>query len=211
MAHKKSKQAILISVFVLIMFLILVKVLVGNHVQDMTDKRYEYAVSQFIDFRSYGPQENKFPSAAFFDPEGKKVTIETYKGGYVLLNFWATWCPACVKELPSLQKLSRTFAEKKYPVKVIALSLDREKTGADLVDFLIKYDIEPFALYHDREKTVSLSYPIGGMPTTFLVDPNGYIRYEFLGEADWMNYALIDMLSENFENYATQQKLQNSP
>lgn len=195
------------TLFILVLVTVIVKGLIGQEVQQLTDKKKQYAINQFVNFKDYPAGDNPFPEEIFYDPSGKKVTINDYAGQYVLLNFWATWCPGCVKELPSLKKLEQKFQEKQYPITVIGLNVDRQKTGTEIANFIFEHDIGPFALYHDRDKKVSLAYEIGGMPTTFLIDPKGNIIYEFLGEADWMNYAIFDLLAEDLETFMAFEKL----
>ena len=78
--------------------------------------------------------------------------------------------------------------------KLIALSLDRQKTQAELTEFLGRYDVSDFALYHDTDRKMTKAYPLDGMPTTLLINPDGYILYEFMGEADWQEDALYTFL-----------------
>jgi peroxiredoxin len=191
--------------------MVIMKMLIGGEVEKMERKTLERATKQFVNFKVYDPTEREFPAYAhFYNPKGQKVTIGNYNGQYVLMNLWATWCPGCVKELPSLQNLGLYLQREKYPVTLIGLSLDREKTPVELAEFLARYDIAPFALYHDTDKSISKAYPVRGMPTTLLINPKGYVIYEFMGEADWMEPDLVKFLKEEIEGFKAFQEMKKS-
>ena len=103
----------------------------------------------------------------FTDSTGKKLTLADYKGKWVLINFWATWCPPCLKEIPDLVSLY----ESRKDVMVIGIAMDYQnpKTVLKFVDSLsISYPI----VLGDR-KIASQIGPVSMLPTTYLFDPAG--------------------------------------
>ncbi len=103
------------------------------------------------------------------------------KGEVVLLNFWATWCPPCRREMPSMVSLYRKLAPE--GLRVVAISVDRQQQ--QLVDFVKEYQI-PFQILHDADSAVSSSYGVFRYPESFLIDRNGMVRYHLVGAVDWM-------------------------
>ena len=123
------------------------------------------------------------PSVSFQGPGGVIQSWDDFKGHYLLINFWATWCAPCVVELPSLQKLKDRY--EKHGLNVIAVSIDYNKDLAFLEAFLDNRGIGPVALYHDSEKQLRTNIPMSGIPTSYLLAPDGQVLYVFEGDADW--------------------------
>lgn len=123
---------------------------------------------------------SRAPDFALRDMTGKNVTLSAFKGKVVLLNFWATWCPPCRAEMPSLNKL---YQEKKSRgFEVIAISTDRSLSSVK--DFLEKNKVS-FPVLFDGDRTAAKVYRVFSMPTTFLIDRNGTIVEKFYGEYNW--------------------------
>lgn len=114
------------------------------------------------------------------DVNGRTFSFSSLKGRAILLNFWATWCPPCKAEMPSMNKLYNSL--KSRGLEVIAVSSDSSLSG--IKDFLAKSRVD-FPVLHDEKKTVTLQYKVFSMPTTFLIDNNGLIVEKFYGEYDW--------------------------
>jgi peroxiredoxin len=122
----------------------------------------------------------KAPDFALKDTSGRTVSFSSVKGKVVLLNFWATWCPPCKAEMPSMNRLYNSM--KVRGLEIIAVSSDSSLSG--IKDFLAKSRVD-FLVLHDEKKAVSLQYKVFSMPTTFLIDRNGSIVEKFYGEYDW--------------------------
>lgn len=189
-----------VGLFTIVLSFVLIK-MIFDHKVEIESKYKVFMDKTFHKYYIYKDGNKYFPDAVFYDPVGQPVSIDTFKGKYTLLNFWATWCPGCVIELPHLEKLNEYIENRNYPLTVVALSLDREKSAGELADFLVDNNIGPFALYHDRDRAMLRAYPVEGMPTTLLIDPDGKVLYEFLGEADWTNYFLIKFLEQEMNPY----------
>lgn len=121
-------------------------------------------------------------SEPFRDGKGNAVTLADFKGRPVLLNFWATWCAPCVKELPSLARLKAALGDT-GPLVVI-VSLDREN-GPSIPDFLAETGAEGLEPYTDPAKKLMRGFRINGLPTTVLLNAEGKEIARHEGEAEW--------------------------
>ena len=124
-------------------------------------------------------------AALFTLPDLKGEMHSLPEGEVVLLNFWATWCPPCRKEMPSMAALHRKYAER--GLKVVAVSVDRDVN--DLSAFVREYKL-PFQVLHDAESNVSHSYGVFRYPETFLIDRQGQVRYHLVGAVEWMSESI---------------------
>lgn len=136
-------------------------------------------------------------SVMTLDPTPVKKTLADYRGQVVLINIWATWCPPCRVEMPSIEKLHNAYATK--GLKVVAISVDDPGTDSLVRDFVKQYKLT-FEVLHDtggQEGKVSRDYQTTGYPETVIIGRDGVIRKKFLGATDWnspSNRALIERL-----------------
>jgi thiol-disulfide isomerase/thioredoxin len=123
------------------------------------------------------------PDAAFFGPKGETLHLADFKGQVLVVNFWATWCAPCVKEMPTLAQLQGEFAGK--PVKVMAVSLDRIEDKDAAQSFILKHG--PLVFYQDPKYVLpfALEPRPEGVPTTVIFDAQGRERARLSGGADW--------------------------
>ncbi|HEY6390673.1 MAG TPA: redoxin domain-containing protein [Bryobacteraceae bacterium] len=115
------------------------------------------------------------------DIQGAQVRLSDYRGKIVLLDFWATWCPPCRKELPSIEKLHRQFADK----DVVVLGINDEDSGT--VKGFLKKNEYTIPTLMDSKKNVHRMYGARAIPTVIVIDRNGVIRAHYIGgrsEAD---------------------------
>lgn len=130
------------------------------------------------------------PDFTLADTGGKPVTLSSFKGKTVVLNFWATSCPPCLAELPSLEKLHREM--EKEGVVVIGIALDQE---AAPVKEVIKRDTLTFPILIDANKAVYFdSYGLFGLPITLVINKNGTIVDRVIGETAWDSAAMKEKL-----------------
>jgi thiol-disulfide isomerase/thioredoxin len=141
------------------------------------------------------PQFGAALDITFKTLDEKNVSLDDFRGKYVLLNIWATWCTPCVKELPSLQNLKNTIEPEGWVVLSVAneYKVDTGKIGA----FTEKLGVEALANYYfdpvtSRIGKLLVSSP--GLPTTFLINPEGYFFLEITGDAVWDSPAIMDFL-----------------
>ena len=118
------------------------------------------------------------------DLEGKEYSLSDFKGKWVLLHFWATWCPSCVWEIPSLIKFSQDI--KPENLTVAAVSMDTEI--ADVKKFwghILPGKELPFLVLFDPEGDVAHSYGTFKLPETYLINPEGKLHAHFIGPREW--------------------------
>ena len=113
-------------------------------------------------------------------PAGGKHSIGDFKGHYVLVNLWATWCAPCVSELPSLAKLQAAVPG----LKVLAVDVGHDKTD-DAAAFLKSHNADALGAYVDTELALLHAFGAYGLPTTVLIDPSGKEVAKAQGPAEW--------------------------
>lgn len=120
---------------------------------------------------------------------GTSTSFASLRGKVVLVNFWATWCPACRTELPSLERLQMALGGAGF--EVAAISVDRDGAAAVTL-FLSRLNIRRLPVYLDaggrtwsKDGDASAPFTLYGMPISYLVDPEGGIRGYLAGDADW--------------------------
>ncbi len=133
--------------------------------------------------RAAGPETHSPrtpPAFAAVDLQGTTKTLADYRGKVVLLNFWATWCPPCRREMPSMERLRRKMAGR--PLEIVAL--DSAEPAAEVRAFLKTLDLG-FPVLLDPEGENTMRWKVYALPTTFLLDVEGRIRYVLKGGAEW--------------------------
>jgi peroxiredoxin len=113
------------------------------------------------------------PAFTLADTSGKKVSLEDFRGRWVLINFWSTWCGPCRAEIPFLKKWSTEFVAK---LTIVGLSVDDKEE--DLKNFLAKEQLSyPVLLAGQLHESVPSAYNVHGIPMNVLVDPDGWVAY----------------------------------
>lgn len=126
------------------------------------------------------PVKQPIPAAEFQleNMDEEQLKLSDYRGKVVLLNFWATWCPPCIREMPSMEHLQQEVGVDDF--RVIAINQMEEPD--DVFAFTGQLDVDPtFEILFDRTSEVSRSYSVRGLPTTYLIDKQGKIRYRAVG------------------------------
>ncbi len=122
------------------------------------------------------------PDTIFTDEKGNKLTLKAFRGKIILLNFWATWCGPCVREMPSLTRLHNELKGPDF--QVIALSEDR-LGWQKIRSFRNKLNLLELPLYHDVDSKMMFSVKARGLPTTLLIDREGNELGRLVGLAEW--------------------------
>jgi thiol-disulfide isomerase/thioredoxin len=135
-------------------------------------------MAQFIHYTPARPA----PDTPFLAENGKFVTLQAFKGKVALVNFWATWCAPCLREMPSLDRVAATLATEDF--LVAAVSIDRGGAKAAR-PFLEKLGVEKLRLFLDPKMALAGSLGVRGMPTTFLIDRKGRVVGALTGPAEW--------------------------
>jgi len=119
---------------------------------------------------------------AFNNALGETISLEKWRGKYVLLNIWATWCAPCRKEMPDLDELKTHFKDKNFDV--VAISIDRG-SNTKPKRFLEKIGVKNIDLYNDPKNSLIGPLRVLGMPTTLLINPEGLEIGRMIGPAHW--------------------------
>jgi peroxiredoxin len=115
------------------------------------------------------------------DLQGRPVRFGELREKAVLLNFWATWCPPCRKEMPAMEQLYRTYQAR--GLVVLALSQDQAPLS-EVRAFAEELKLS-FPVWHDRDGLVGRQYSVPGVPASYLIDASRRIAYRVIGEYDW--------------------------
>ena len=128
------------------------------------------------------PRPTPAPAFTLQDEDGNPVSLAQYKGKVILLNFWGTWCPPCRHEIPSMERLYERQHSKGFEV----LALNQTETPDAVFIYTSQLSIEPtFKILYDKNSDVAAEYQVVGLPTTFLIDKKGNIRYRAIGGRDF--------------------------
>ncbi|UZJ78132.1 TlpA disulfide reductase family protein [Fictibacillus sp. KU28468] len=122
---------------------------------------------------------NKVPDFTIMALNGEKVSIKDYRGKKVILNFWATWCPPCRKEMPDMQKVFNQYEEKK--LEILAVNLRYTEKSTDSVSEFVKERKAAFPILLDTDGTVSKKFQAVSLPTSYLIDSKGIIQKKIIG------------------------------
>ena len=134
------------------------------------------------------------PGIGFTDAGGKPLKLEDYRGRYLLVNLWATWCGPCILELPELAKLQQQLPQDRVtvvPVDVLE-RLDAQKLG----DFLKMHGAEGLPVYIDRDRATQRGFVANELPLTVLIDGQGREVARAAGGQKWADPAVVAYLKE---------------
>lgn len=114
-------------------------------------------------------------------PSGRPASIKTYRGKVVLLNIWATWCPPCKIEMPSMERLHRKLASTDF--QLVAVSVDEQ--DSTVVNKFVDEMGLTFPILHNQDGSIRQIYQTTGVPESFVIDRDGVIVKKVIGAADW--------------------------
>jgi thiol-disulfide isomerase/thioredoxin len=133
------------------------------------------------------------PSFAFTDAAGHSRTLKDYAGKGIVLNFWATWCPPCAAELPSLDQLAARLAD--HNVVVLPLSSDHGGVSA-VRNFYRQHGITHLPILIDPQGNAVRTVDLAGIPATLIIGSDGLERAYVEGREDWSTTAAIGRLEQ---------------
>ena len=139
------------------------------------------------------PQEgSSAPQFVLADLRGKMVSLGDFRGEVVLLNFWASWCGPCKREIPSLERLYQKRRDKGF----VILAVNAERTSAsNVASFTEKYGMS-FPVLLNPQADVANNYWIRAIPTSFLLDKKGVIRWKIVGGREWDDSDVLNRLDQ---------------
>jgi thiol-disulfide isomerase/thioredoxin len=135
---------------------------------------------------------NPAPAFTLKDLEGREVKLADLKGKVVIVNFWATWCPPCREEIPSMMQLNQAMAGK--PFQMLAISIN--EGGAQEVATYFKQSGNNLPALLDPTQQVAKRYGITGVPESFVIDKQGVILKKVVGGVNWSDPAAIKFMTD---------------
>jgi thiol-disulfide isomerase/thioredoxin len=131
------------------------------------------------------------PELVYPDLEGKSHKLSDYRGKVVLVNFWATWCPPCRREMPSMERLHQILKDQPFAI----LAIDQQEDADTVFAFTAQLDPEPtFPLLLDPKSLSARAYGVKGLPVSVIIDKQGNIVYRAVGGREFDHPELIAML-----------------
>ena len=130
------------------------------------------------------------------DPTGRPISLAEFRSKIVFINFWTTWCLACVIEMPSMEKLHQTFKDKDF----VMLAINLQETASRVKQFYKEHKLT-FTTLLDTTGDVGAGLGIRSIPTTFILDKNGRIIGKALGPREWegkKSIALFEYLTDSY-------------
>lgn len=127
------------------------------------------------------------PDFALQGPQGELYRLADLRGQPLIVNFWATWCPPCRAEMPAMQRAWEQLQEE--GIGVIAINVGED---AETIETFVEQVPVSFPLPMDTDSAVTQRWPLRGLPTTFVVAPDGRLVYKAAGEREWDDPSLLD-------------------
>jgi peroxiredoxin len=127
--------------------------------------------------------------------------LSDYRGKIVIVNFWATWCPPCRFELPSMERMWQVLRKE----DVVMLGINVGEDADTIFTFTSDYPVN-FPLLMDRDSSVTKGYKVLGIPTSFIIDPRGRIVYRAVGTREWDEKQLTKKILELKQNESRKKK-----
>jgi peroxiredoxin len=127
------------------------------------------------------------PDFMFPGPDGKMVSLSDYLGHVVLVNVWATWCPPCVDEMPSMERLYKELKGENFEILAVSIDALGEKAVAP---FMKKYNLS-FPALMDPDGAFKTLYHTTGVPESFIVNQEGILIKQIIGPRDWATPGVI--------------------
>ena len=129
---------------------------------------------------------------AFMSEDGNEMTLADFNGQHILLNFWATWCAPCRKEMPELSALQTDLGGEKF--QVVTVATGRNPLPA-MKKFFDEIGIDNLPLHTDARQSFARSMGVLGLPVTLIMDPDGNEIARLQGDADWHSDSAIAIIT----------------
>ncbi len=135
------------------------------------------------------PDKPEAPGFELQGADGEIYRLADLQGRPVIVNFWATWCPPCRAEMPAMERAWERLKDQ----EVMLVAVNVGESAEEIKAFAEQVQVS-FPLPMDTDMEVTQSWPMTGLPTTFVVDPRGRLVYRAQGERDWDDPALLDLV-----------------
>jgi len=125
--------------------------------------------------------------------QGEQVSLSQYRGKVVILNFWATWCPPCREEMPSMERLYQKYKDQ----GLVILAVSADENGKKAVSQFLQKTPYSFPILLDSDNVAQNAYGVFRFPESFIIDRNGMVIKRIIGGRDWLSgstYELINFL-----------------
>ena len=176
--------------FFISIFLILTIISSSSYSKEEKDIINSFLKEELEDFELSKEKQN-ISDLKFKDNEGKEISFSDFQDKILLVNFWATWCAPCMKEMPSLDRLKKKINKN---FDVIAVSVDRD--GVKKVkDFFNENKITNLGKYFDIKNSLAKEMNLIGLPTSFFINKKGDLIGYFQGDLEWDNNTVIEFIN----------------
>ena len=135
-------------------------------------------------------QKIKIEKIEFFNSQNKKITLNDYRSNLVIINFWATWCAPCKEEMPHLNRLKSKFKD----IEIIPINIADEELKKSK-EFFEKLNIDNLEIFYGSSIDLAKKFKLRGIPTTVIVDNEGYEIARIIGYIDFENKSLLEWLT----------------
>ncbi len=143
------------------------------------------------------PDKPAAPDFALKDADRKLHRLSKQRGKTVLVNFWATWCPPCRREMPSMQRAWEKLQGGNFEMYAVNVGEDEDT----IFGFTFSTGVElTFPILLDRDAHVIKAWPVVALPTSFVIDPQGRIVYRAVGGREWDDPRLLRQIRELMDN-----------
>ena len=139
-------------------------------------------------------EKKKIEKAEFFNSKNKKVNLNDYKSNIVIINFWATWCAPCKEEMPHLNQLKSKSKFKDIEIIPINIADEELKKSKEFFDEL---NINNLEIFYGSSLDLAKEFKLRGIPTTIIIDKEGYEFARIIGFIDFENKSFLDWLSNH--------------
>ncbi len=137
------------------------------------------------------PERPAAPDFALKDTDRRLYRLSDSRGKVVLVNFWATWCPPCRREMPSMQRAWEKLKDERFDMYAVNVGEDEDT----IFGFTFSTGVEiTFPILLDRDARVVKAWPVVALPTSFIVDPDGRIVYRAVGGREWDDPRLLEQI-----------------
>lgn len=126
----------------------------------------------------------------FMHEDGTDLTLAAFQGQHVVLNFWATWCAPCRKEMPHLSELQERFGDE-LEVVTVATGINQRPA---MENFFAEIGVDNLPLHTDNNSALARDFGVVGLPVTLILDPDGFEIARLIGDADWTSENAVEIL-----------------